>query len=231
MQKRFYDYDLYVFDLDGTLYDQPKLRVVMAKRLLSYYLLHPFKLMELYYLYEFRKLKDKDDGTGFLEDNAASAESIEDDRLSKLDLTICRYMAKKHSKSDKLFSNIIYRWIYDNPLSAIKQTADTKLLDIIKKLKDNNKNVAIFSDYPVEDKLKALGITDVGMYCSADDKIAEYKPSPKGLNVIMNEYGITSDNVIMIGDRQEKDGLSAKGAGVDYMILPRKVLERAYDFE
>ena len=42
----------------------------------------------------------------------------------------------------------------------------------------------------------------------------------------MEDTGENADNILMIGDRMEKDGRSAEAAGVDHLILPRKVSSR-----
>lgn len=230
MRKAFNEYKLYVFDLDGTLYNQPRLRRIMAIRLIKYYLLHPFSIMELYHLYKFRNIKDKWDEISDKPNLDKTEDLVKSDaRIGSMDILVCDYMAGKAGvKASKLY-DIVYRWIYENPLTALNVTKDENLSSIIKGLRDTGKQVVIFSDYPVEDKLGAMGITVDGMYCSADDSIGEYKPSPKGLQVIMNDYNMASEDIIMIGDRQEKDGVSSQRADIDYIILPRDTKKRNYD--
>ena len=59
MKKNIGDYNLYVFDLDGTLYDQPRLRMIMAKRLICHYMLHPFSAGDLFIIKRFREVKEE----------------------------------------------------------------------------------------------------------------------------------------------------------------------------
>ena len=64
----FNKYDLYVFDVDGTLYYQNKLRLIMGKRLLMYYLLHPLKFKDLIIIKNFRSLRENAKDTNGLFD-------------------------------------------------------------------------------------------------------------------------------------------------------------------
>ncbi len=207
MKKSFNDYNLYVFDLDGTLYDQPRLRTQMALRLIGYYMLHPFSIKELFILKHFRKVKD-----------GWTKSSSEDDIIDQT--------AKDTGASFEKVRYVVQKWIYDSPLDVIKKTADRKLIGIIEELRGKGKKVVIFSDYPTKDKLEALGLTVDGQYGPDDDRLDELKPSPKGLLVIMEDYGVAAGDVLMIGDRQEKDGRSAEAAGVDSLILDRHVGKR-----
>lgn len=192
------DYELYVFDLDGTLYNQPRLRFIMATRLVKYYFCHPFKVKELVVLQDFRKTKDSWTGDS-------------DERL------ICEAVATKHNIEKSYVTDIVQRWIYENPLSAVAATKNGKLLEWIEFLKENKKTIVILSDYPTQDKLNALQVTCHGQYSTTSEKIGELKPSPKGLLVIMDDFKKRPEDTLMIGDRDEKDGECARRAGVDFI--------------
>ena len=210
MNRSFDDYSLYVFDLDGTLYDQPKLRLIMAVRLMKYYLCHPFRIKELLLLSKFRKVKD-----------AWTSSSSEEDMAAEV---------ARSCKADKeKVLSVVRRWIYDDPLSALPKAADRKLASIIEGLREKGKKVFILSDYPTKEKLAALGITADAAYDPDDARIDALKPSPKGLLVIMEDTGIAASEILMIGDRREKDGQCAKAAGVDSLILPRHINRRDFN--
>ncbi len=212
MKKNINDYSIYVFDLDGTLYDQPRLRLIMAVRLLGYYLCHPFAAGDLFILQHFRKVKDSWQGD-------ASEEAI------------IKKTAEDKGVSVKRAEGIVQKWIYDNPLSALEKTKDEKLIKWIDKLRSSGKKVLILSDYPTCDKLKALGVEADGQYGPDDKRIDSLKPSPKGLLVIMDDMHAAAEEILMIGDRMEKDGECAKAAGVDYVILNRHVSKRKINEE
>lgn len=52
------------------------------------------------------------------------------------------------------------------------------------------------------------------------------KPDPKGLQVILATLGLQAEDVIMVGDRYEKDGLAAIGNRMDYLIVSSSKKER-----
>ena len=207
MRKDINDYSLYVFDLDGTLYDQPRLRMIMAVRLVMYYIHHPFSVKDIMILQHFRKVKD------------ARVSGSSDEEVIKT-------VAENKNTDIERVRRIVGKWIYDDPLSALSKVKDTKLIAWIGELRASGKKVVIFSDYPVKDKLDAMSVTVDGMYDPKDPRIDEQKPSPKGLSVIMQDTGIAAGDILMIGDRMEKDGMSAKAAGVDCLILERNVSKR-----
>ena len=200
----FNKYDLYVFDVDGTLYYQNKLRLIMGKRLLMYYLLHPLKFKDLIIIKNFRSLRE----------NAKDTNGL-------FDIT-----AKKCNVSVSRVNEVIKKWIYENPIDALIASKDDTLLAIIDKLKANGKTVAIWSDYEADDKLKALKLSTDYVYTAEQERVGELKPSPKGLNLIMSDLNVPKDKTIMIGDRMVKDGEAAKKAGCDYPILSKSKKKR-----
>lgn len=200
----FNKYDLYVFDVDGTLYYQNKLRLIMGKRLLMYYLLHPLKFKDLIIIKNFRSLRE----------NAKDTNGL-------FDIT-----AKKCNVSVSRVNEVIKKWIYENPIDALIASKDDTLLALIDKLKANGKTVAIWSDYEADDKLKALKLSTDYVYTAEQERVGELKPSPKGLNLIMSDLNVPKDKTIMIGDRMVKDGEAAKKAGCDYLILSKSKKKR-----
>lgn len=200
----FNKYDLYVFDVDGTLYYQNKLRLIMGKRLLLYYLLHPLKFKDLIIIKNFRSLRE----------NAKDTNGL-------FDIT-----AKKCNVSVSRVNEVIKKWIYENPIDALIASKDDTLLAIIDKLKADGKTVAIWSDYEADDKLKALKLSTDYVYTAEQERVGELKPSPKGLNLIMSDLNVPKDKTIMIGDRMVKDGEAAKKAGCDYLILSKSKKKR-----
>lgn len=200
----FNKYDLYVFDVDGTLYYQNKLRLIMGSRLLAYYLLHPLKVKDLIIIKNFRSIREAAKDTNGL-----------------FDIT-----AKKCNVSVSRVNEVIKKWIYENPIDALIASKDDTLLAIIDKLKANGKTVAIWSDYEADDKLKALQLSTDYVYTAEQERVGELKPSPKGLNLIMSDLRVAKDKTIMIGDRMVKDGEAAKKAGCDYLILSKSKKKR-----
>lgn len=210
MRKDINDYSVYVFDLDGTLYDQPRLRMIMAARLAAYYICRPHKMGDLLILQHFRKVKEGWDKSSSEED-------------------IIEQVAKDKNISADRVRAIVRKWIYDNPLSALARTKDDELISRIGSLREAGRTVVILSDYPTHDKLAALGVAVDREYSPEDGRIKKLKPAPDGLKIIMSDFGVLPEDVLMIGDREEKDGEAAKAAGVDHIILARKVSKREHN--
>ncbi len=173
------------FDLDGTLYDQKKLRLIMALRLGLYYLVHPHRYKDLLLLKTFRKVRDHWDEIEAGSDIAALTKTAPDDQIRDPDKAMYAYVAKKHGSTEERVENVVKQWIYENPLSALPKCRDHALADYIAHLRENHIPVLIFSDYPIEEKLRALAIEADGMYAPGDERAIELKPSPKGLLQIL----------------------------------------------
>lgn len=204
------NYEVYVFDVDGTLYFQRKVRMIMAKRLLVYYAFHPLRIKDLFIIKEFRALREK-------------AQSVD---------MLYKDTGAKYKVSPEYVSDVIDKWIYKNPIDAVSCSKDEKLLCVIKKLKEAGKKIVIWSDYFADDKLEALGVEADAVYTADDsERQIDLKPSDKALRLIMNDFNVSPDKVLMVGDRMEKDGLAAKSAGTDYIILKKTAKEREGVYE
>lgn len=213
MSKNLFEYKAVVFDVDGTLYYQPPLRRKMAVKLCSYYLFHFWKVKDLLIVKEFRKVREH-----WVTNSGNGNTLVEEEQYQQV-------ADKLKTNADRV-KRVIYNWIYDFPLPYLKQYKDEKLAGIIESLKVQGIITAVYSDYPVEEKLKAMGIHVEYHFSAANEEILCLKPDPKGLKEILKKLELSPDEVLMIGDRYSKDGLCAVGAEVDYVILPSKPSER-----
>ncbi len=218
MKKNISEYKAVVFDLDGTLYYQRRLRIKMAWMLLKHYLCHFWRIKDILIIKKFRNIRENWDEikSGIDEGNPGP----DSDKAGLEDIQYM-YTAGIMKESSDRIREVVETWMYDRPLKAIYETRDTDLLRIIDDIKKRGQKVYIFSDYPIEDKLKALRISADGMYAATDERLGELKPSPKGLKLIMQDHGYGRDDILMIGDRMSRDGQAAVNAGCDYLILPK----------
>lgn len=193
LKKNIFDYDVFIFDMDGTLYFQLPVRICMAIEIFMYYFFRPHKYKDLLNLIRFRK-------------------SYERGLLLPMN------------------SNI-HNWMHVKPLKYIRKFRDRKLLDFIEKIQNLGKTIIVYSDYPLDEKLKALTEFNPNMkFCASDNEIQCLKPDTKGLQNIVKIFAKPIDEFIFIGDRYEKDGICAQNAGMDYIILNKFHFNRRYKF-
>lgn len=198
--------ELVIFDVDGTLYRQSKLRKVMLFKLLSYYALRPWKYKELQILYHFRKEREKRP--------AYHSSNLEDEQYEwpAILLNIKPAAVKK----------VIEKWIFQAPNQYLKAAMYPGVAQFFEDLKLCGIKTAIYSDYKSDEKLQAMGLSADLQRCSTDKKVNSFKPLPKGLLVILEELDIKQrGNCLFIGDRFELDGLCAENAGIPFLLVDK----------
>lgn len=188
-----------IFDLDGTLYSQPKMHAYMLLKLFLYYIIRPQKLYELRVIYFFRKKRYESIGCNDLEH---SQYKVTSDYL-KIPIEEVR--------------RIISFWIQEKPLKCIKNCRYSYIPHLFKQFRLMNMKIAVVSDYPIEEKLKALELIADVMVCSTDKDVNSFKPDPKGFIVASEKMDVLPENCIVIGDRDDKDGEGARLAGMSFV--------------
>lgn len=216
MNKHINEYELIIFDMDGTLYFQRPLQIHMAFKMICS-CLKPRGLSELITVLKFRKLREQWNELQISPDNSDT----------EIDKEQYEYLSAKTGKSPAIIEASVQKWIYEKPLSIICKYRDHHLFEIIKKYHLQKKQVVIYSDYPAVDKRDALKFPAIPCFYGGQEEIGCMKPDPKGLTYIMSVYGITDPSkALMVGDRQSKDGQAAISAGTDYLILKKHKFQR-----
>jgi HAD superfamily hydrolase (TIGR01549 family) len=202
---RLKEYDLIVFDMDGTLYFQRGMQLAMAVRLMRHALTAKHGFRHLSLILSYRKLREEWD----------SMRAVTDDELFDS-------LSRKSGVSPEDIKDLISKWMFDEPMDVVRKCRDRDLIDTMEALKAAGSKIVIYSDYPTEEKCRAVGLEDYDqIYCGMDE-IKTMKPNPSGLFYIMNSYGnVPAAKVIMVGDRDDRDGAAAKAAGTDSLILRR----------
>jgi beta-phosphoglucomutase-like phosphatase (HAD superfamily) len=90
----------------------------------------------------------------------------------------------------------------------------------------------VFSDYPPELKLKALGVAGrfSVLVCSADPEVGAFKPHPKGFLVASGRWQIDPSEILVVGDRPDADAAGARAAGMPCVIIGGPHRRRSGDF-
>ena len=81
--------------------------------------------------------------------------------------------------------------------------------------------IAIYSDYPfLKERLEALEIyTGSGIPLYSPESFGAQKPATRPFLSIAADLGITPEEILIIGDRQETDGIGAFNAGMRFFCL------------
>ena len=214
--KKLGEYKLVIWDLDGTLYFQKEFRLKMAMVLLQKLAFTPTHWKDAFVILKYRSLREK-------WDDSDTGRNLEERQYVET--------GKSFGMSSEQVKQIVSRWMLEEPLSHLKAYRDENAAKTIKKLQEKGIETVVYSDYPTVDKLKALDIMVSGSYAATDDEIACMKPNPKGLQYIIDKYQIAKADIIMIGDRMEKDGEVAKAVGIDYLILKRDRKDRELQYK
>ena len=197
-----------IFDLDGTLYDQNRLRRRMFLELLLQVFRDRRFIREIYTLYCFRKnrelLSENGDDDGCLEHRQYAEVADE------LGLNIGDVRA------------VVQEWICDKPLGHIGACIYPGAKELFDLLTKRGIKIAVFSDYPCRDKLDALDLPVDEMVCSTETEVDRFKPNPKGLLLAAEKLSTPIQNCLFIGDREDRDGECAKRVGMPYFILSQR---------
>lgn len=202
-----------IFDVDGTLYEQSRLRKKMLFILLKYYSLRPWRYRELKALYHFRIEREKRPGY--------SCDDLENEQYT--------WCADKVDLQPEQIRALVDRWMFNVPNQFLPSCVFPGIKELFKTLKGIGLKVAIYSDYKAEDKLAAMGLEADLIISSTDPFISRLKPDPKALLHIANQFQLKPQECLFIGDREELDGQCATNAGMPYLIIDKKPFN-TFDF-
>ncbi|MBN1950145.1 MAG: HAD family hydrolase [Bacteroidales bacterium] len=204
------DYDLFIFDLDGTLYNQRKLRNIMTAALISRWLTFRVKRRDLQIILCFRRLREEHLGH--------ASKDLEREQYG--------WCAEALDIEAGQVRSVIKKWMLSFPLSHLRKVRYPGIKSFFHELKKHQKKIAVFSDFPVDDKLKSLHLEADRTFCSTDQEIAQLKPSKRGVEIICRSFGCPPARTIFFGDRTDTDGESARLAGVHFRLIDVKLAQK-----
>ncbi|MNK02968.1 Phosphoglycolate phosphatase [compost metagenome] len=198
--------ELVIFDVDGTLYDQKRLRKKMLTVLIKYYLVRPWRYRDLLILYNFRKEREK--RAGHLSKNLYLEQFVWCSEKMKVPV-------------DKVMQ-VVEKWMFNCPNKYLRQFAYPGLTFFFNVLKEKKILTAIYSDYESEDKLKSMDLSASLVVSSTDKQVNGLKPLPNGLNYIISQLDIKDrNNCLFIGDRDDLDGVCSRQAGIPFLLVDK----------
>ena len=200
-------FQLMVFDVDGTLYDQTKLRRRMAGALLRDAIaargINTFRILRSY-----RKWREE-----LAEQESEHFEDVLANRL-----------ASRYGLSKEQVKRIVSDWVETKPLPFLRDYRRPGVKELFHQLRAAGKTIGVLSDYPAEDKLESLDLNADVVVSARDPEVDVLKPHPRGIQRVMEIAGVAASATIMIGDRAERDGEMGRRAGVRTFVLSPKAL-------
>jgi FMN phosphatase YigB (HAD superfamily) len=198
-----------LFDVDGTLYAQTPLRVLMACEMALASLSADGKRQrtDVRLALAFRKVREKLRST----DRA-------DERLVALQYSA---VSERMRCAPADVQRAVNEWIYRRPLKWLRACRRGGLNQLLEFLGTRDVRCGVFSDYPAADKLAALGIGDrFELELSAvDPAVGAFKPSPRGFRIASERWGIPPREILYVGDRSDVDAAGAVSAGMQCALL------------
>ncbi len=97
-------------------------------------------------------------------------------------------------------------------LRAVGPRADAR--SALTSLVERGFKIAVVSDFAVDDKLEALGLTDLPFSATvAADACGALKPHRRAFNAAANALGVNPSEILHVGDRMDTDVAGAIAAG------------------
>lgn len=190
-----------IFDLDGTLYKmQWFFRPLLTVNLFSTCLRLP----------RFLKIRGTFSGIDMASgDNLINA--------------IC----EKVASAEKCSKDDIYNWMdnqfYPAFIKVLKYFRNSRpeINNTLSLLKKNGLKIGVLSDYSyVSERLEALGI-DTSLFdtLTSSESSGALKPAPRPFLEIASDWNINPENILMVGDRSDTDGLAAQSTGMPFLQI------------
>lgn len=198
--------ELIIFDLDGTLYDQTKLRRLLMLKLFFRFITFRFSLLDFRIITCFRNQRE-------------NKKAYVSTRLQEEQYEWCADILKL--PADRI-RKCIETYMYNFPLSFLNRMKYEGIHEFFTMINQKQSKIIVYSDYPVEEKLKVLGLSADAVFCSTQSSINQFKPSLKALRLICSEMKCDPKRALFIGDREDTDGEGARLAGIPFVLVDRK---------
>lgn len=204
-----------LFDVDGTLYYQQRLRLlVMAELALLPLEARSFARARRTWriLRVFREVREELRGRGAGEESLADLQYTE----------AARVLGEERARVEA----VVGEWMHSRPLKYLRIARRRGLRDLLGLLEARGILVGALSDYPAREKLEALGIARSFslVLSTTDPEINAFKPHPRGFTRACELWGIRPGEALYVGDRPSVDAAGAAGAGMRCAIFSSRLL-------
>lgn len=202
-----------IFDVDGTLYSQAKLRLLMVIEMAKFLTIRPRGLIDLKIVWNFRRIRYW---------KASRPETNLHDRQFI-------WGAQASEVTPEKVQQVVQEWMFERPLAYLRSCRYPGAQALFSQLQRQYIPIGIFSDYPAQEKLRALGLTAQVVVSATCAEVNRLKPDPTGLLLAARQLHTPVPDCLFIGDQEAKDGECARQAGMPYMILASHQKSRQLD--
>jgi HAD superfamily hydrolase (TIGR01549 family) len=153
-------------------------------------------------------------------------EGLREGNVRTLPLERWQYVATSEQLgcSEEDVERTINEWMYRRPLRWLKFCRRSGIIECLDGLSRAGLRLGVFSDYPAEEKLEALGVRQCfDLVLSAiDDEIDAFKPHPRGFLEAARRWELTPAEIIYVGDRLDVDAAGARAAGMGCIVIGQR---------
>ncbi len=195
-------------DIDGTLYPKRMLTMRMLRSSFpSLRLAAAFNWARK----EFRRVQEHSDTV------PANREGL----LARQANLVCGRMrcSSSEQKVRAAIENQFYQ-AWERSFLSIKAYPD--LRDALVQAKAQGLRIGVFSDFPLAQKLKTLGIEDLVDFAYSAEDSGYLKPGPKAFSFLLSRIAVQPEHVLFVGDSYGKDCIGANHAGMYTCLLTSK---------
>lgn len=117
---------------------------------------------------------------------------------------------------------VVERWMIVRPCAYLTRFRRAALLAEIGKFREAGGRTALVSDYPARAKLAAVGAADLFDAVIANGEPGgprHLKPDPEGYLLAADRLGVPPERCLVIGDRDDADGVAARSAGMAFRLI------------
>lgn len=195
-------YKLVLFDFDNTMYEPKKMA--------------PYVVISdvMYSLYPFNERKVRKEMAG---QDFGCAEELYRFLFSR----VAERLGKNPEK--------VRHWYFERYMPRVRRilkryfSARRHLQDVIDTLESKGIKVGVLSDYSfVKERLEAIGIHVDESRLWSTELAGALKPCPRCIHEIAAQQGVAVEEILMIGDRPDTDGMIALNSGCDAWLVNTK---------
>jgi FMN phosphatase YigB (HAD superfamily) len=207
-----------ILDVDGTMYAQAPVRARMAWRLARAAAARPREGVRWW-----RVLRAYREAQEAL--RVEGCTSAADDQLR-------RAVERSGVPADEARA-CVERWMHGEPCALLARHRRRGLPDFLRAARAAGVRVGVFSDYPCERKLDAMGVRRLvdAVRSAHDPEVGRFKPEPAGLLAVAGALGVAPRDCVYVGDRPAVDAAAATAAGMRAVIVAARRAPRGAAWE